>query len=206
MPRLLIALCSLTLLAGALQAEENSAAPTPLSVSVEREPINTVEPIYRSYVSVGRDKFTFIIPEKFHTTGDPAHGKLQLSNVGGDCIITFSILGPVPAESRELRPEPYREMWSRRHENENVKFVGEFSGSGANCRGPGFDLEWKNGTNLTQRTRAVYLPSMAGVLEITVTCGAKNFKTAQSSLESLLGTLVASVNGKLEVPRLADRM
>ena len=41
------------------------------------------------------------------------------------------------------------------------------------------------------KTRSFYLPTTAGVLEMTLTTGAKNFPAAKDNLDEVLGTLQA---------------
>jgi hypothetical protein len=83
------------------------------------------------------------------------------------------------------------------------KIIAEFQGRAADGEaGPGFDISWTGAGDLAQRTRAVYLPTVAGVLELTVTSGTKNFPAAQSSLREVMGSLRSSINGKLVVHHL----
>ena len=71
------------------RAEGPVPSDEPLGVTVEREPVNTVEQNFRAYLTVGNDKFTFLLPEKFGPGGDAAHGRLQLESLEGNTVITF---------------------------------------------------------------------------------------------------------------------
>src|SRR5580692_3580331 len=172
--KIIISLCSFALFAGVMNADENAGSWEPLQVSVQREPIDTAVPIMSAIVSIHSEKLTFMIPENFRLGGDPAHGRLQMENLDANLLITFTILGPVPTDSPTLDAGAYRAMFSGRHPG--GKIVDEFQGrAGCGQTGPGFDLEWNGVGGIAERTRAVYLPTVAGVLEMTITSGAQNF-------------------------------
>ena len=201
---LITALGFLFLFAGTINADENSGAWEPLTASVQQEPLNSAVPIYRAFVNVRSEKFTFLMPEGFRLAGDPAHGRLQVDNPDANVHISFIILGPVPADSPPLNAASYREMLLQRYAG--GKILGEFQGSAAGGQtGPGFDIERPGPAGLAQRIRIVYLPTVAGVLELTVTSGTKNFSVAKSNLSDLLGSLRCSENGKLVFPHLSDK-
>jgi hypothetical protein len=182
-------------------AGENYGDWEPLETSVQQEPVKTILPTFRAFVNVRSDKFTFLIPDGFRLGGDPAHGRLQVENPPANTLITFTILGAVPADSTALAAGSFRQMLLKRYNG--GKILAEFQGRAADGEaGPGFDISWSGAGGLAQRTRAVYLPTVAGVLELTVTSGAKNFPAAQSSLRDVMGSLRSSVNGKLVVHHL----
>jgi len=202
MRSLTLALCSVLFLNGEVRAAEFFAAPQPMKATVQKEPINTVDPIFRAFINIGSDKFTFLIPEKFRLGGDSEKGRLQLSSTEVDTVITMSFIGDSPAAPQELSPTPYREWLTTRYAG--GKFVREFSRPAAGRTGRVFDVEWRGSTGMARTTRAIYIPTSAGVLEVTITSSAKSFPTAQTLLNSILGSLSASVDGKLEVIHLGN--
>jgi hypothetical protein len=202
MRRLTLALCSVSLLAGPLRAGDASTALEPMTVSVQAEPVKTVETIYRAYVAVGQEKFAFLVPEQFRTGGDPAQGKLQLTSLAGDSLITFSFIGPVPTDETDSGRERYRNLLANRYPN--GKILTEFNRPALGRDGLGFDMEWKSPTGLVQKTRAVYIPTVAGMLEVTLTTGVKNFAAVQPKLNQMLGSLVSNEGGKLTVHHIAS--
>jgi len=202
MRRLLFVLCSISFLAAPLRAGDAETALQPMAVSVQAEPVKTLETIYRAYVTVGQEKFAFLIPEKFHTGGDPAQGKLQLTSLTGDTMISFSFIGPAPTEATDGGRERYRELLSSRYAQ--GKILSEFTRPALGRNGLGFDVEWKSPAGLLQKTRAVYIPTAAGMLEVTLTTGTRNFTAMQESLNLTLGSLQSSVGGKLTVHHIAS--
>ena len=194
MRRLTIVLCLLTLLPPAASAGE------PFAVKVEREPVNTAEPIYRAYVTVGEERFTFLIPEKYQTGGDSAHGRLTLINVNTGSLITFNFLDSTPGESPTPSPDAYREMLAGRYPG--AKFTREFKRAALGRTGHVFEIEWKGQGDLAQKTRALYVPTSAGILELTATSGIKNFRATQALFDDFVGSITPGVNGSLAVHRL----
>lgn len=199
---LTLALCPVLMFAGNLRAELAYSA-TPLVVAIEREPVNTEDSVYRAYVTVGSNKFTFLIPDRFRTGGDPEHGKLQLTTVEGNSIITLNFLDDSSPDSSVPDADTYREALASRYPN--GKFAPVFSRPAAGQMASVFDIEWKGAAGLAQKTRALYVPTAAGVLAVTLTSGAKSFPEARANLDEVIGTLTFSVNGKLHVHRLSNR-
>ncbi len=195
-------ICVVALLINATQGFNATGASEPFTVSVEREPIKTIEPILRVHVAVGTDKFTFLVPEKFRLTSDAAQGKIQLASLQENTLITFSFLDPVAGGTSQLNPGAYRELLSNHYPK--GKFVNEFTRPAAGRNGTVFDLDWQGTGGLAQSTRAIFVPTVVGVLELTVTSGAKHFKAAQNALNTVLGSLEFSVNGKLAVQHLSS--
>jgi hypothetical protein len=202
MRRFNLILLSISILAGPLRAGDSTTAAEPMTLSVEAEPVKTVETIYRAYVTVGQEKFAFLIPEKFRTGGEPAQGKLQLTSLAGDTLITFSFIGAVQADESDAGRARYRELLSNRYVS--GKIVSEFSRPVLGRNSLGYDLEWKGPAGFVQETRAVYVPTVAGMLEVTMTTSAKNFTAMQSGLNLLLGSLVSNEHGKLTVHHIAN--
>ena len=95
-------------------------------------------------------------------------------------------------------------MLSERHPG--GKFVNEFTRPAVGHSASVFDTEWKAATGPDMKTRALYVPTTAGVLELTLTTSAKNFPAQLANLNELLGSLDARVNGKLVVRRLGGAL
>src|SRR5580700_1285225 len=80
------------LLAGFARGGDLMVSEQPFSVTVQREPINMREPVFRAFLTVADNKATFIIPEKFGASGDPGHGHLVLKTFVGDSFITLDFV------------------------------------------------------------------------------------------------------------------
>jgi hypothetical protein len=186
----------------ALHTRADDSSFKSLEVSVQREPINCVVPVFRAFVNVGSQKFTLLIPEDFHTGGDPAHGRFEMANTEGNCIVTFSIMGPTDSA---IDTDAYREMLKLRYPG--AKILGEFAGSaGSGENGPGFDIQWKGAAGLLQKTRVAFLSTPAGVVQVVATSGANKFGLAISSFNEVISSLRCSdKDGKLIVYHISDR-
>ena len=57
----------------------------------------------------------------------------------------------------------------------------------------------------SQTTRTVYVPTVAGVLELTLTAGTKKFRDAENKFNGILASLTSGKDGKLLIHRLDDK-
>jgi len=115
MLRLTIALGLMSLLAGPLQAGSLVPNTEPLSTSVQREPVDTIVPIYRAYITADTGKFAFLLPEQFRLGGDPAHGKVQMENAAVGSQITFTLLRSADDTAPDTGRDAYRERLTARY-------------------------------------------------------------------------------------------
>lgn len=195
-------LCLIWSLTGTLQAGEASAGSMPLSVTLERLPVRSLEPLYRVYVTSETGKFTFIIPAGFRLRGDPADGKLKLGNLEGNCQITFAILDPAPCDSQPLNADNYRDLVQARHPK--GKIIERLSPSAAERDGVGYDMQWQTTNKFAQCTRAAFVPSNAGLLEFSATSNPNDFSALRYQLGQVMATFQATTpDGKLVVPKIS---
>jgi hypothetical protein len=200
--RIAIALCGLSLFAGMLRAADLSGPAEPLSTAIEKEPVDLIPPLYRAYVNCQTEKFTFLLPGNFRLAGDQDHGRLELVNVQNNCVISFAIFHPIEADSGEGLKGVYRQWLASRYTNGTISQ--EFSRPVLGRNALMFDIEWKGAGGLVQKTRAAYVHTTSGLLEAIVTSGPKDSATAQSSLNDVLASLCESVDGKLQIHRIAN--
>jgi len=186
-----------SMMAGTLSAGTLVPNTQPLTTAVQKEPVDTAVPIYRAYITAGNDKFAFIVPDQFRMGGDPAHGRLQLENAAAGSTITFTLLRSSDDDVAETGREAYRDVLTRRYPG--AKFLGEFSQPAVGHNGLGFNVQWKSESGLVQQTRAFYVPTVAGLLELTVTTSTNNSKRGEANLSELLSSFQTSMNGELKV-------
>lgn len=196
-----IGLGSLGLFTGAAQAQEQPEPPR-FKATVEKEPIQRIEPYYRAYVASGDNKFSFLVPPGFRVE-TAERGKVTLVNRQGNCTITFALLGPLPEGGSPLSADVYRNSLTNAHPT--AKILREYAGSAGGASGPAFDLQWKVLDEFTMNHRAVYVPSTPGVLEFTLTAGRNDFTNQQAAFDLVLATFCYGTNGKLEVIHLSDK-
>ncbi len=199
---LAVVLCSARVLTGTIQAGEASADATPLSVTLEQLPLRSPQPIYRAYLKAETGKFTFVIPVGFRLKGDPAEGKLKLSNLEGNCQITFCILDPAPCGSQSLNVDDYRDVVQARHPK--GKIIEQLCPGAAGREGVGFDMRWETTNKFAQCARTAFVPSTAGLLEFSATSNPKDFSDLRYQLNQVMATFQATTpGGKLVVPKIS---
>jgi hypothetical protein len=201
MLRLTLALGLIGSLAGTLQAGTLVPSKEPISASVQRESVDTIEPFYRAYVTAGTEKFAFLMPANFRLAGDPAHGKLQIENQEAGSFISLTFLRSSDDEPAETGKAAYKELLARRYTK--ARFLDEFSQAAGGHNGQGFDVQWTAPSGLIQRTKALFVPTGAGLMEMTVTTGITNAQVGQDSFDAIFRSFAASVNGQLTVHHMA---
>jgi len=174
----------------------------PLQVSLEREPINRIEPFYRAYVTSGTNKFTFLIPRGFQFQANQTAGSVCFRSRDGATSISFGIAESLTQGNAELSLPVYREVVVARHPT--ARILQEAARSANGCSGPAFDIQWRVSENLHEWKRLVFVPSSAGVLEFTAMGSLTNAAKVQSDLDLVLTTFTASKDGKLQVNHLSD--
>jgi hypothetical protein len=193
----------LGLLPGSLRADEGTnTPPPPLQVSLEREPVAYTDPYYRAYVTVGTNKFSFLIPTGFRFQTDAGSGKVAFCNRDGSISLSFAIHASQSEVEGELSADYYRELVAGDHPL--AKINAEFARSAAGRKGPGYDVQWKVSDDLYQGKRIVFIPSAVGVLEFTASGSLANATKVQSDLDFVLTTFAASKDGKLKVTHLGN--
>ena len=199
---LAIVLCSVRVLTGTIQAGDASANSTPLSVTLEQVPLHSAIPIYRAFVKAETGKFTFVIPAGFRLKGDTSEGKLKLSNLEGNCQITFSILDPAPCDSQPLNADAYHDLVQARHPK--GKIIERLCPGVADRDGVGFDMQWETTNKFAQCSRMAFVPSNAGLMEFSATSSPQDFSVLRYQLNQVMGTFqVTTPDGKLVVPKIS---
>ncbi|HEX3798267.1 MAG TPA: hypothetical protein VH413_06150 [Verrucomicrobiae bacterium] len=203
MLRFTLTLGLLGTLAAASQAGTLVPSGEAITTSVQREQVDTVEPFYRAYLTTDAEKFAFLMPDKYRLGGDPAHGKLLLENMEKGGMISFTFMRSSDSDPAETGRDAYRQLLASRYPK--AKFVGEFSTSAGGHSGDGFEFQWVAPNGLVEKTRAVYLHTNAGLLELISTRSATNAPEAQNSLDEIIHTFAASAsaNGQLVVHHIA---
>jgi hypothetical protein len=197
---LAIALCATVTLSRTAWAQDGAGVPLPLHVLMRREAAPFQEPRYTAMITEGKNKFAFLVPEGFYLRDDPASGTCTLANAAGNCSITFTVLSVDSSDTSDFNADVCR-AWVLR-DFSSGKIVQEFSGSAADGKGPGFDLQWKASGDLVECKRVLYLSSSAGLLKFTATANTNHFDHLKSVLGIMLHTFRLSTDGVLKVPAL----
>ncbi|HZV34345.1 MAG TPA: hypothetical protein VFB72_07180 [Verrucomicrobiae bacterium] len=175
-----------------------SADPTgrlqPLVASVQRAGASIEHPDYVAIVNAGTNQFTFSMPEGYRFAGEPAEGKLQMINYEFGAWVTFRVLAP---ESEAAVNQT--SLLARYNAGRVVeKFDRPVLGTACHVT----DIEWSNGRKMAEKTRVIYAPSSAGMVEITFTCGAQDFGRGAVQMNWFLNSLRLNSRERRELVRL----
>jgi hypothetical protein len=176
---------------------------TPLQISIANEAPGR-QPVFRAYLTSGTNKFAFLVPGGFVMDANTTAGN-AISLINGDynCWLTVRLLGQSPDVAAAPDPETCRQWLLSRHPG--AKILEEFSLTAADRSGPAFNAQWETSGGSLQSARVAFIPSAAGILEFSLLAGADKLPRHIASLNTVLVSFRASVNGKLEVPPLSDK-
>lgn len=190
--------CLIGVMTCMVQARDASPDIASFKLKLERLPLRCTPPLYRAYVTSETCKFTFLIPGGFRIKGD-SETKIKLSNLEGNCQITFSILDSAPCDAQPLSADNYRDLVQARHCK--GKIVEQLTPGAAGRDGVGFDMWWETTNKFIQCTRTAFVPSSVGLLEFTATSGPNDFSSLRSELNQIMGTFQAGApDSKFEIP------
>lgn len=175
-----IVILSVLLLAARLQAAGSPHVFQPLTTSVQQENTGRIEMAYEAFIKVGDTQFAFGLPEGFRLAGDPAHGTLRVENSKAGLAFIFSIAAP----GTEI---PERAVLLERYHEGRV--VAEFHRPVLGRAARVCDVEWKASEYVVAKTRLIFIHTNAGLIEITCTCGLKQFQDGERSLNLVLNSL-----------------
>jgi hypothetical protein len=196
------------LLAGTARAAEPGwigvSNPPPFRAEIRHEGGPGLMPADRAYITAGTNKFAFLIPAGFRVQTTDSQ-QVTLVSHDYNCLLTWRLLGPVPPETSELEPAPYRALLLSRHPG--GKIVEEFTLPALGRQGPAFDFRWNAAGARANRELVVFVPALAGVMEFSLLSSPEKFDTARSEFDLLrLSFRASDANGKLVVPIISDKL
>ena len=196
-----------------LLAQPVSPAGLPPSGTTNRAPYRTrVErvdgpgllPADFAYVTLGTNKFGFVMPEGFRLETQDAQ-KVTLVNRDFNCLLTFRLLETGPGGKTEPDAAYYRELLLNRRPGGTI--LEEFSLVAASRRGPAFELRWNADRTVPRRERVLFIPWDAGVLEFSLISSLEKFETGRQAFSSFLLTFrTPEADGRLIMPVLSNRL
>jgi len=187
-----------------LGAGELPAGFMPLAPSFETQVISQsgpgVFPTRCAQISLGTNKFAFLVPEEFRVdTSKPA--KTIVASPDFTRIFTFSVNPWIEADAGEVNAETCRGALLAEHPRAVI--LSETGVCANNQSGPLFELRWNPATNLVRVARVAYVPSRAGVLEFNMVSSVEKSAEARADFNFILLTFRASgPDGKLALPCL----
>jgi hypothetical protein len=159
-----------------------------------------IHQIQRAFLTVGTNEIAFIIPGEYRLDASNPERILLTDNVNGG-FITVRI-GSRPEGETGAEAGFYKAQALSRFPG--AKIIEESMDMVANHSGPAFNLFWLNSEGVAQSARIDFIPTAAGVLELSVMSQSAHFKDARNSFEILQGSIQNNESGKLVITPLPD--
>lgn len=202
---LLLAL--LVLQSGAAQPAATNSVPD-FQLTTTRHELEGIGHYFRAVARAGTNQFAFIVPKGYFLRVDEAGRQLRAVERDDKCAITVRLIetptNTVDKATASLKPEAFRELLLQRHPT--AKIIEELSLTAGGQAGPGFDFVWRNATGFSLQSRIAFIPVPAGLVEFHLITSAADKEEFTYALNSLMLTFRFSVDGKLELPEMSNKL
>lgn len=219
--RIAAVLCTLSLTAGVVHADDSSGSPREITPSPARPVISAGisrgkqelflprkfeaaikngeivgwEQVRRVFVTLGTSEFVFAVPQGLRMDANP--DKVTLVSTDSSYFLTFRILSAAVAESNTSNPDSCRRYVLDRFPAAQI--LEESSKTAARRHGPAFEMRSKAVGGMERALCVVLVPSEAGALEFTLNADLSKSADAKAAFNSLLRTFRSNESGKLEI-------
>jgi hypothetical protein len=155
-----------------------------------------------AYLTAGTNRFGFIIPGELRMDMTNPE-RVALVSADYNCLITVRVVSPASG-TLDLSEDGCRQALLAQHPG--AKFLNTFSRSVGGQSGPAFDLQWMGVGSGVRRQRVVFIPSAAGVLELSLVTSPDGFGSAEHDFNFVLLTFRAGdAAGKVTLPQLSNK-
>jgi hypothetical protein len=159
-------------------------------------------PASRAYITVGTNRFAFLVPGGFKI--DTSDGQRVLM-VRADCGCVLSIRILETLSSPGLTADVCRQKILQEHPSCTID--AEFSLAAGNSAGPAFEIRWKGDGGVRRSARIAYVPMYGGVVEFALDSSPEKFGAMLTHLNDVMLTFRASdATGKIEPTPLYDNI
>lgn len=177
-------------------------------LTTTRHELEGIGHYFRAVAQVGTNQFAFIVPKGYFMRVDEVNRQLRAVEREDKCAITVRVIAiptnTVDKATGSLKPEAFRELLLQRHPT--LKIVEELSLTAGGQAGPGFDYTWRNDSGFTLQSRTAFILTPAGLVEFHLLTSAADKEEFTYALNSMMLTFRFSVNGKLELPELSNKL
>ena len=157
--------------------------------------------IQRGYITMGTNEFSFIVPEGFRRDPAPA-ARICFVNQDYDCFLTLRLADHRPDGGSLVSAESCRAAVLE--QISNATLCHESTLTIADHTGPSFDAQWMGAGGTLQRTRIAFVPSAAGVLELSLITTAAKFTRGQYFLTVFSQSFRSNEKGPLVTELVPD--
>jgi hypothetical protein len=149
--------------------------------------------IERAVLQSGNDQFSFVMPEGFRSTFDPATRNVRLVSPDLQATMIIAVLAaPQKSDSEVSAPSLYARALA---DYPGAHVVDQFEVSVGNWRGPAIELECPNGSAKKTSVRLAHVPFPGGVLAFTVHAPANLMRACDHHFNQLLLSIRAGLDG-----------
>lgn len=195
-----------SMLGAAAQTSDSVTNAAPLTTRVIEETVPGLPPIARTYLTIGTNKFAFLIPRGYRL--DPVSAE-RVNIVAKDQTSFISVRrltgtnAPSGPSQKLTATKRFRDLVLAEYSDARIRE--EFSRSAGGRSGPAFDFEWHLSSAVLSVGRVAFIPTDAGVLEFKLVAPPKYFRAATYKYNNLLLSFSASKDGKLETVCLSNK-
>lgn len=178
------------------------------SLATTKHELEGIGHYFRAVATMGTNQFAFILPKGYFMRLDEANRQLRAVEREDKCSITIRLFdAPTNAVNKttgELVPEIFRQMALQRLPS--ARITEDLSLSAGGQTGPAFDITWRNEGGISLQSRVAFIPTPAGVVEFHLLTSAADKEEFTYALNSLMLTFRFSVNGKIELPEMSNKL
>ena len=180
-----------------------AADPNSFTLSVKNEVLSDMAVFHRAFLSVGTNKFAFVVPKDFRIESVTGR-RITLANKSNDCFILVRFLGPQATAHHKPSPQTCRHLLLSDHPGSSIER--EFTRLVAGLESWGFEMNWNGRGRAEYKVCALVVPSVSGLWVYELISRPKEYQREFYNFNFLLLTAAASRDGKLEFAPLSDKL
>ncbi len=179
-------------------ATEDPTAATntpPIAVDVRRGVAGSDIPYRYAFISIGKEKYTFLVPEGYRLdTSDPLKIKLASPDYSSLIILGFS---PNSGNaSAKMDAEALQAHVLAQHADATIKSGQTVCANGETA--PALDYVWKTESGITRAARTAFFSTSSGLMEFTISTSPDQFDAGLAQLNLIALTFRTGSNGKFD--------
>lgn len=166
-----------------------------MSVDVRRGVAGSDLPYRYAFISLGGEKYTFLVPEGYRVdTSDPL--KVKLASADFSCLIILG-LSPNPISSGgKVDAETLQAYILAKHPNAIIKSSQTICANGQTT--PALEYNWKSDSEIARTSRTGFISTTSGLMEFSVTTSPEQFEAGLSQFNLVALTFRTGANGKFD--------
>jgi hypothetical protein len=166
-----------------------------MAVDVRRGVAGSDMPYRYAFISVGKEKYTFLVPEGYRVdTSDPL--KVKLASPDYSSLITLGLFSSSTGGASKMDAETLHAHVLAHHPNATIKSGQTVCVNGETA--PALDYIWKTESGITRAARTAFISTSSGLLEFTISASPDQFEAGLAQLNLIALTFRTGSNGKFD--------